>query len=88
MLTLSNLTLADLPTLPTTDGTPAPLCYNYVLGKFIHEGCQHHHIPMAEIPDDFATQIISILTPAINNFMTNGAPKWPCQQPKKWRRVE
>jgi hypothetical protein len=88
MLTSLNLTLDDLPTLPTADSTPAPLCYNYVLGKCVHDRCQHRHIPVAEITNDFATRIVTILTPAINNFMTNGALQQPRRPTQKRRRAE
>ena len=77
MLSSLNLTLDDLPNIPPTDGSTAAMCYNFVLGKCVHDGCQHRHVPAADVPDDFATKMVEILAPAIANFMTNGAPQRP-----------
>ena len=42
----------------------------------------HKHVPAADVTDEFADKIVSILSPAIQQFMTSGAP----QQPRRKRR--
>ena len=68
-----NQTVADLPTLPSLPADTS-LCYNYILGRCVHSGCQHKHVPAEEVPDDFAAALVTLLQPAVTNFMTNGAP--------------
>lgn len=82
LLTSLNLTLADLPTMPSMAASDTTLCYNYVLGRCVHSGCQHKHAPVEEVTDDFATALVNLLKPAIQNFMTHGAPA----QPRRKRR--
>ncbi len=73
LLSHLNLTVADLPTMPGL-ASDTTLCYNYVLGRCVHTGCQHKHVPMEDIPDDFATALVTLLSPAAQHFITNGAP--------------
>lgn len=75
LLASLGLTLADLPTLPSMALSETSLCYNFVLGKCVHNGCQHKHAAATEISDEFATKLVNILSPAVQNFMTNGAPR-------------
>lgn len=77
LLTLLNLTLGDLPTFPLISSSETSLCFNYVLGKCEHNECQHKHMVVTEVTDRFATKIIKILNPAINNFLTNGTHLHP-----------
>jgi hypothetical protein len=82
--------LDDLPNIPPTDGSAAAMCYNFVLGKCVHDSCQHRHVPAADVPNEFATKMVEILSPAIANFMTNGAPQQPRRNKNnnKRRRTE
>ena len=73
LLNSMNLTLADLPSLSSL-ASDTTLCYNFVLGRCAHSGCQHKHVPQEEIPDEFATALVNLLQPSVTNFMTNGAP--------------
>ena len=86
LLTSLNLTLADLPTLPSMSSSGTSLCYNYVLGRCVHSGCQHKHAAVEDIPDTFATALVTMLNPAVQNFLTNGAPAQP--QRKRRRNAE
>lgn len=84
LLASLNLTLADLPTLPGMTGDTT-LCYNYVLGRCVHAGCNHKHAAVDEVTDEFATRLITILRPAVQSFMTNGAPAQPFRCKRKQR---
>ena len=85
MLGHVNLTLDDLPTLPATVNGASSLCYSYVLGLCTHAACPHAegHVKAMDIPDEFATELIAKLHPAITEFMEKGAPK----RPKRKRRT-
>ena len=85
MLGHVNLTLDDLPTLPATVNGASSLCYSYVLGLCTHAACPHAegHVKATDIPDEFATELIAKLRPAITDFMEKGAPK----RPKRRRRT-
>ena len=79
MLSKLNLTVDDLPTLPAAvSGTP-DICYNYVLGFCTLDSCRHQdgHVRAENITDEFATDLIARLRPAITDFMTNGLPPKP-----------
>jgi hypothetical protein len=76
LLNSLNQTMADLPTLPSVTGN-VTLCYNYILGRCVHSGCQHKHVPVKEVMDKFATALVNLLQPAVTNFLTNGAPPMP-----------
>ena len=80
------LTIADLPTLPVMATSTTSICYNFVLGKCVHSGCLHKHVDAVDVTDDFAEKITSTLTPAIQSFLTNGAPNQPRR--KRRRRAE
>ena len=76
MLTHLNLSIDDLPKLgPEVSGTNG-MCYNFVLGRCASEQCSHKdgHVQSRDVTDEFATDIISKLRPAITEFMTNGLP--------------
>ena len=77
LLTSLNLTLADLPTLPAFAASDTSLCYNFILGRCVHSGCVHKHVPAADVTDEFADKIVTILAPAVQQFMTSGAPPQP-----------
>ena len=82
MLGHVNLTIDNLPTLPTTVNGTSLLCYSYVLGLCTHPACPHAegHVKATDIPDEFATDLIAKLRLAITNFMEKGAPKLPKQK--------
>lgn len=84
LLTSLNLSLADLPTLPSL-AADTSLCYNFVLGKCVHNGCQHKHAPVSDITDEFATKLVDLLKPAIHEFMTIGPPSNVMQRRKRRR---
>lgn len=66
LLAHHGLTLNDSLTIAThvTNGSN-DLCYNFVLGKFVHTACTHHHVDAGEITDAFATELVNKLHPAI-----------------------
>ena len=84
MLGHVNLTIDDLPTLPASVNGAGSLCYSYVLGLCTHPACPHAegHVKASDVTDEFATDLISKLRPAITEFMEKGAPK----RPKRKRR--
>ncbi len=57
---------------------------NYILGSCPNPSCARidGHVAATDIPDDFATELLQKLRPAITEFMTNGAPR----RPKRRRR--
>jgi len=84
MLNHVNLRMDDLPTLPAGVGGSDGVCYNYMLGLCSFENCprKDSHILGSEIPDEFATDLLAKLRPAITEFTANGAPT----RPKRRRR--
>jgi hypothetical protein len=84
MLNHVNLRMDDLPTLPAGVGGTDGVCYNYMLGLCSYDNCprKDSHIPGSEIPDEFATDLLAKLRPAITEFTANGAPN----RPKRRRR--
>jgi hypothetical protein len=84
MLNHVNLRMDDLPTLPAGVGGSDGVCYNYMLGLCSFENCprKDSHIMGSEIPDEFATDLLAKLRPAITEFTANGAPT----RPKRRRR--
>lgn len=79
LLTFCRLTIDDLPTLPPTVSTGSGgICYNFILGKCTHAGCQHKdgHINASDISDDFAAELLTKLRPGITEFLANGAPRY------------
>ena len=84
MLNHVNLTVDDLPTLPAGVSGTNGICFNYILGSCPNPSCARidGHVAATDIPDDFATELLQKLRPAITEFMTNGAPR----RPKRRRR--
>ena len=81
-----NLTIADLPALPSLATADTTICYNFVLGNCVHSACLHKHVDAAEVTDDFATKLTTMLAPAVTTFLNNGAPLM--QRRKRRRRAE
>ena len=77
MLNHVNLTIDDLPQLPPSVAVTNGVCYNYILGHCTNATCPRldSHVNVSDISDEFATELITKLRPAITAFMTNGAPK-------------
>ena len=85
LLNSLNLSLADLLILPSVATGDTKLCYNYFMGRCVHSGCTHKHVDVEDITDEFATALVTLLQPAITNFMMNGAPN---PRRKRKRRTE
>ncbi len=79
LLSHLNLTVDDLPTLPSGVAGATGLCYNFILGYCNNPSCTRldGHIAATDIPDDFAADLIQKLRPAMTDFIANGAPKRP-----------
>jgi hypothetical protein len=75
LLSHSNLTVDDLPTLPST----TTLCYNFILGYCNNPTCTRSegHVAATDITDEFATELLQKLRPAMTAFIVNRAPKRP-----------
>lgn len=87
MLNHLNLTMDDLPKLGEgVVGGASSICYNFILGRCNVEQCQHEHVHSRDITDEFATDILSKLRPAITDFVTNGLPPGTKRSRKKRRR--
>lgn len=87
MLTHCNLTLDDLPKLPDVTGSNG-ICYNFVLGRCNMNGCQHEHVNVRDVTDDFATELLTKLRPAITEFTANGLPPGYRRRRRPRRRRE
>ena len=74
ILTHVNLTMDDLPRLPPEVSGAGTICYNYILGHCKMDGCQHEHVHVRDLTDDFVTDLLSKLRPGIAEFTTNGMP--------------
>ena len=89
LLTYCRLTIDDLPTLPPTVSTGSGgICYNFILGKCTHAGCQHKdgHINVSDISDDFAAEFLTKLRPGITEFLANGAPRYRTRKRTRQQR--
>ncbi len=77
MLNHVNLTIDDLPQLPSSVAVANGICYNYILLYCTDATCPRldSHVNVSDISDEFATELITKLHPAITNFMANGAPR-------------
>ena len=76
MLNHVGSTIDDLPKLaPEVSGSNG-ICYNYVLGRCASDSCNHSdgHVNAHDVTDEFATDLITKLRPAITEFMQNGLP--------------
>ena len=74
ILTFVNLTIDDLPKLGADVGGTNSLCYNYILGHCKMEQCQHEHVHVRDITEEFVTELLSKLRPGITEFTANGVP--------------
>jgi hypothetical protein len=77
MLSHCNLTVDDLPSLPSSGASN--LCYNFILGYCNNPTCTRldGHVAATDISDEFATELLQKLRPAMNEFIANGAPRRP-----------
>ena len=76
MLSHVNLTIDDLPKLaPEVSGTNG-VCYNFILGRCASDACNHKdgHVHATDVTDEFASDLLAKIRPAITEFMTNGLP--------------
>ncbi len=71
-----NITVDDLPTLPSGVSGVSGLCYNFILGYCNNPACTRldGHVAATDIPDEFATELMQKLRPAMAHFVANGAP--------------
>ena len=71
ILSFVNLTIEDLPKLGTNVGS---ICYNCILGHCKMEQCQHEHVHVRDITEEFVTELLSKLRSGITEFTANGVP--------------
>ena len=78
---VANVNWSQMPTLPAyMDGTTNKLCYNFVMGKCNPRYCTHRtgHAPEADITDEFAEEICTLLQPEISDMTPELARiSWP-----------
>lgn len=88
MLNHVNRSIDDLPKLaPEVSGTNG-VCYNFVLGHCTMDGCRHidGHVNARDVTDEFATELLTLLRPAITEFTTNGVPPRARRRTRRRRR--
>ena len=90
LLTKLNITVDDLPTLPAAVGGANGVCYNHILGFCTLDSCRHQdgHVKVEHVTDEFATDLIARLRPAITDFMTNGLPPRQRNRGRRRQRTE
>ena len=69
ILDAANKRITDLPTIPdfVANGRPF-VCWAHILGRCTFDGCKfkNGHVPRSAIPDAFAEEVVTILTPGVN----------------------
>jgi hypothetical protein len=69
ILDASNKCITDLPTIPeyVANGRPF-VCWVHILGRCTFAKCQFKsgHVPRNAIPDAFAEEAVTMLTPGVN----------------------
>ena len=65
----ANKRITDLPTIPefVANGRPF-VCWAHILGRSTFDNCQlkNGHVPRSAIPDSFAEEVVTMLTPGVN----------------------
>ena len=87
ILTFVNLTIDDLPKLGADVSGTGSLCYNYILGHCKMEQCQHEHVHVRDITEEFVTELLSKLRPGITEFTANGVPPGTRRRRRSRRRT-
>jgi hypothetical protein len=69
ILDAANKRITDLPTIPefVANGRPF-VCWAHILGRCTFDGCKfkNGHVPRSAIPDAFAEEVVTMLTPGVN----------------------
>lgn len=86
MLNLMNLTMDDLPKLGADVEGSKGICYNYILGRCNMDHCNHEHVHVQDLTDDYVMNLLAKLKPAISDFTTNGLPPGTKRKRQKRRR--
>jgi len=64
----ANKRITDLPTIPefVANGRPF-VCWSHILGRCTFDNCQFKqgHVPRSAIPDAFADEVVTMLTPGV-----------------------
>ena len=69
ILDSANERITDLPTIPEfVANGHAFVCWAHILGRCTFDNCQfkHSHVPWSAIPDTFAEEVVTMLTPGVN----------------------
>lgn len=88
MLNHVNLTIDDLPKLAPEVSGENGVCYNFVLGRCTIDSCRHRdgHVNARDVTDEFATELLTLLRPAITEFTANGLPASARRRNRRRRR--
>ena len=88
MLTHINQSIDDLPKLAPEVSGANGICYNYILGHCVMDNCRHMdgHVNARDVTDEFATELLNKLRPAITEFMANGLPPRARRRNRRRRR--
>ena len=83
-----NLTIDDLPKLPPEVSGTNGVCYNWVLGRCTVDKCRHEdgHVNARDVTDEFVTELLRPLRPAIEDFTLNGLPPHTKRRNNKRRK--
>ena len=75
ILDACNKRITDLPTIPefVANGRPF-ICWAHILGRCTFENCafKNGHVPRSSIPDKFAEDVVTMLTPGVNAVVARG----------------
>jgi hypothetical protein len=90
ILDAANKRITDLPTIPefVANGRPF-VCWAHILGRCTFDGCKfkNGHVPRSAIPDAFAEEVVTMLTPGVNAVVAR-AREQGGGTPEKRQRTE
>ncbi len=87
ILDANNKRITDLPTIPEFFKNGCPIvCWARILGHCTFDNCQFKrgHMPQSAIPDPFAEEVVTMLTPGVNavvaKYRDNDGSPTKCQR--------
>jgi hypothetical protein len=91
ILDAANKRITDLPTIPefVANGRPF-VCWAHILGRCTFNGCKFKqgHVPRSAIPDAFAEEVVTMLTPGVNAVVARAREQGGGNPDKRVKREE
>ena len=91
ILDAANKRITDLPTIPefVANGRPF-VCWAHIFGRCTFDGCKFKqgHVPRSAIPDSFAEEVVTTLTPGVNAVVARAREQGGGKNPDKRQRPE